>query len=147
MGEHGILDYNNIIDGIYIGTNMCCQTHFEEELKKEGIVADISLEADRVDAPFGVDFYLWLPVKDQTPPTPDQLQVGVTALQVLVKLKQKIYVHCKNGHGRAPTLVTAYLIKKGLSVAEALALVKHQRPAVHFQKNQEQALEEFSKNQ
>ena len=55
------LEYNNITNGIYIGTNQCCQTHFDEELKKEGITADISLEEDRLDAPFGVDFYVWIP--------------------------------------------------------------------------------------
>lgn len=47
------LEYNEITDGIYIGTNQCCQTHFDEKLKKEGITADISLEEDRLDAPRG----------------------------------------------------------------------------------------------
>ncbi|MBU6415489.1 hypothetical protein KGQ34_04605 [Patescibacteria group bacterium] len=28
------LDFNDIADGIYIGTNQCCQTHFDETLKK-----------------------------------------------------------------------------------------------------------------
>ena len=31
------LEYDHITDGIYIGTNQCCQTHFDERLKKEGI--------------------------------------------------------------------------------------------------------------
>jgi len=30
-----ILEYNYITDGIYIGTNQCCQTHFDERLKKK----------------------------------------------------------------------------------------------------------------
>jgi len=48
------LEYNYITNGIYIGTNQCCQTHFDEKLKKEGIEADISLEEEKIDAPFGI---------------------------------------------------------------------------------------------
>ena len=40
---HDKLDFNYIVDGIYIGTNQCCQTHFNEKLTAEGISADISL--------------------------------------------------------------------------------------------------------
>src|SRR3989338_7226111 len=89
------LEYNHITDGIYIGTNQCCQTHFDEELKKEGITADISLEEDRLDAPFGVDFYVWIPVKNHSTPKPDQLEFGVSVLERLVSMQKKVYVHCK----------------------------------------------------
>jgi protein-tyrosine phosphatase len=136
-------EFNYITDGIYIGTNQCCQTHFDERLKREGITADVSLEEDRLDAPFGVEFYLWLPVKDHTPPTPAQLELGVDFLEKLVGLGKKIYVHCRRGHGRAPTLVAAYLIKKGNIPEEAEKLIKAQRPSIHLQPSQKQALEAF----
>lgn len=139
-------DFNYITDGIFIGTNQCCQTHFDEQLVKEGISADISLEQERVDAPFGVAFYLWLPVKNHEPPAPAQLAFGVAALEKLIALGQKVYVHCKNGHGRAPTLVAAYLIKKGKTPAEAEALIKSQRPTIHLEVAQRQALERFSQH-
>lgn len=138
------LDYHYITDGVYIGTNQCCQTHFAEKLKKDGLSADISLEEERIDAPFGVDFYVWIPVKNHTAPTPDQLDFGVTVLEKLVALRKKIYVHCKNGHGRAPTLVAAYLIKKGMTPEEAEAFVKSRRPAVHLENVQREALQKFS---
>lgn len=139
------LEYNYITDGIYIGTNQCCQTHFDERLKKEGITADISLEEDRLDAPFGVDFYIWIPVKNHTPPNSDQLEFGVLTLEKLVSMGKKVYVHCKNGHGRAPTLVAAYLIKNGKSSAEAEAFIKSQRPTMHLEKIQRKALQDFSR--
>lgn len=140
------LDYNYIADGIYIGTNQCCQTHFDEQLKKEGITADISLEEDRIDAPFGVDFYIWIPVKDHVAPAPDQLKFGVSALEKLVAMQKKIYVHCKNGHGRAPTLVAAYLIKKGKTAKEAIAFIKSKRASIHLEEAQKQALREFDQS-
>lgn len=144
--DHKPLDYDYITDGIYVGTNVCCQVHFDERLAQEDIEADISLEADRVDAPFGVQFYLWLPVVDHTAPSPEQLETGVTMLETLVKLGKKVYVHCKNGHGRAPTLVAAYLIKRGKSGAEAEQLLQEKRSAVHIQDIQREALQAFQKS-
>ena len=139
------LEYDYITDGIYIGTNRCCQTHFDEKLKEGGITADISLEEDRLDTPFGVDFYLWMPVQNHTAPAHDQLEFGVAALEKLTAMGKRVYVHCANGHGRAPTLVAAYLVKKGKSPAEAEAFIKSKRPAMHLEDAQRQALEDFSK--
>ncbi len=137
--EHGI-DYSYIDDGIYIGTNQCCKVHFDAVLAEEGITADISLEESRIDQPFGVDFYIWLPTEDHEPPSPDQLQLGVSSLSTLVSGGRKIYVHCKNGHGRAPTLVAAYFIHKGMSADEAESLIKAKRPSIHLQESQREAL-------
>ncbi|MBI3495536.1 hypothetical protein HY065_02825, partial [Candidatus Berkelbacteria bacterium] len=97
-----VFEYDEITDGILIGTNQCCQVHFDKELLTKGVTADISLEAERLDAPFGVESFLWLPTKDNFPPSPDQLKLGVRMLTDLVAQKKKVYVHCKNGHGRAP---------------------------------------------
>ena len=140
------LEYDYIADGIYIGTNQCCQTHFAEKLKQEGIEADISLEEERVDAPFGVQFYAWIPIKNHTAPTSEQLDFGVATIEKLVSMKKKIYVHCQNGHGRAPTLVAAYLVKKGKTVDETIDFIKNKRPTIHLEKVQKIALEEFYKH-
>lgn len=141
-----IFEYDQITEQIYIGTNMCCDTHFKKELLEKGIVADISLEKERLDSPYGVDYFIWLPTKDLTPPSPEQLKLGVDVLNKLVKMKKKIYVHCKNGHGRAPTLVTAYFVSKGNSIEEAIKKIKEKRPSIHLRKNQIKALEKFKKN-
>lgn len=137
------LEYDYISEGIYIGTNQCCQTHFDEKLKKEGITADISLEEERMDAPFGVDFYVWIPIKDRSAPTQDQLDFEVSVLEKLVAMKKKVYVHCQNGHGRAPTLVAAYLIQQGKTPTEAVDFIKSKRPTIHLEEVQRLALERF----
>lgn len=138
------LDFNYIVDGIYIGNNKCCQTHFDESLLKEGISADISLEENQLDAPFGVEFYTWIPVKDNTAPTKDQLELGVSVLSKIVSMKKKVYVHCKYGHGRAPTLVIAYLIKQGRILDNAIEFVRSKRPSMHLEKVQKEALKVFA---
>lgn len=139
-------EYTKITREIYIGTNQCCRTHFDQELLAKGVRADISLEKGEVDRPFGVDYFLWLPVSDDWPPAPAQLDTGVAALAALVSNKQKIYIHCKNGHGRAPTLAAAYLIRyQGMTPSQALDFLKKKRPVVHLTKRQRHALEQFAK--
>ncbi|QQG46311.1 MAG: dual specificity protein phosphatase family protein [Candidatus Niyogibacteria bacterium] len=147
--KHGApkFEYNYITDGIYIGTNLCCQTHFNGELKKKGIMADVSLEEEKIDSPFGAYFYAWIPVKNHTAPKQEQLEFGVLTLKNLVAMKQKIYLHCKNGHGRAPTMMAAYLIKtRGMSPANAEKFIKKQRPSIHLEPVQRKALIKFYKN-
>ena len=139
-----ILDYNYITDGIFIGNNQCCKMGIAEVLKKEGVVADISLEEIQVDQPFGIEMYTWIPTPDHNPPNLDQISFGVSVLTKLVSQNKKIYVHCKNGHGRATTLVASYLISKGFTVEEAINLVKEKRPSMHLQDTQKDALLKFS---
>ena len=143
--QNDTLDYNYITDGIFIGTNQCCTVGLSLILQKEGVTAVISLEEDRIDQPFGVSAYLWLPTIDHTPPTQGQLMLGSETLKILVEQNKKVYVHCKNGHGRAPTLVGAYLIKKGLSLEEAESLMIENRSTVKLWKIQKEALLNFSK--
>lgn len=139
-----ILEYDYITDGIYIGTNQCCQAHFDEKLRSEGIEADVSLEEERVDMPFGVEFYTWIPIQNHTAPTQEQLRFGVSVLSELVAMKKKVYVHCRNGHGRAPTVVAAYLIKKGKGAEEAISFIKSRRPSMHLESVQEDSLRDFA---
>ena len=139
------LEFSKITEYIHIGTNKCCTLGFSHILLKAGIKADISLEEFRVDAPFGVDYYLWLPTKDHKAPTIKQLCIGVAAIDELTKQKIKTYVHCQNGHGRAPTLVAAYLISKGKNVEEAIDFIKKRRLIIHPNKEQVGALLDFKK--
>lgn len=143
--EIGKLEYNQITKHVYIGTNACYRPHFDRELLKKGVEADISLEEEKLDTPYGVRFFLWLPVKNHTAPLQEQLDFGVAALEKLAAMKKKIYVHCQNGHGRAPTLVAAYLIKKGKTVRQAIEFIKSKRPAIHLDKVQLESLNKFKK--
>ena len=138
------LEFNYIADGIYIGTNQCCQMDFDAVLVKEEITYDISLEKERIDAPYGVTSYVWIPVEDHQAPTQEQIEFGVSVLEKIVAMGKKVYVHCKNGHGRAPTLVAAYFIKQGNTVDEAIAIIKEKRQTTHLEEVQVQALHQWA---
>lgn len=144
MGLPGF-DYQQITDLVYIGTNMCCQFGFAKELLSKGVRVDISLEDLRIDAPHGVDYFLWLPTPDQHAPTPDALVLGVQMLEFCVARKLPVYIHCRNGHGRAPTLFAAYLIKQGMSVAQALETIHAKRPTAAITDIQKASLQVYAK--
>ena len=139
-------DYTEILDGVFIGTNMCCQFGFAKELLAKAVRADISLEDERVDAPRGVDYFLWLPTADGHAPMPEKLDFGIQALEYFLSKKIGVFIHCKNGHGRAPTLFVAYLMKKGMTLDAALATVKAEREAVHLSDAQMTALNAFGRS-
>lgn len=143
--KHKYTEYSKINRYIYIGTNFCCRKHFAKSLLRQGITTDISLEDNKIDTPFGVKCYLWLPVKDHHPPSRYQFLTGVSCIDKAVKNNNKVYVHCQNGHGRAPTLVAAYLISQGMSVKEAIDLLKSKRAEIHLRPSQLKALKKFAR--
>lgn len=143
--DHVQFDYNQITDEIYIGTNSCCTTHFNTSLLDKDILADISLENKKIDQPFGVKYYLWLPTIDHAAPSMEALALGIQVLTFLVNNKIKVYLHCQNGHGRAPTLVAAYFISQGMSVDKAIKKIKAKRREIHIEPVQKAALEQFAK--
>lgn len=137
-------EFNYIDDGVYIGTNLCCQSHFDESLLKDGVAADISMEAEQVDTPYGVEFYVWIPVEDHKAPTQGQLEFGVSTLEKLIGMGKKIYLHCQHGHGRSPTLFAAYLIKtRNMDVEQASEFIKERRSTIHITEPQTQALQRY----
>lgn len=139
-------EYNKITKYIYIGSNACCKNKFEKDLLSKGIRADLSVEDKKIDQPWGVDVFLWLPVKDRHPPRKYQAKLGIEFLKVCENQKKKVYVHCKRGHTRAPTIVIAYLISNGMSFDDAFNLVKKKRKVIHLSKKQVSFLKKIEKN-
>lgn len=143
--QHGSkMEYNQITEEIFLGTNSCCKAHFDERLLEKGVKADISLESERLDAPWGIKYFLWLPTIDHTTPSLDALAIGVQMIAFLVEQKHKVYVHCQNGHGRAPTLVAAYFISRGMSLKKAIKKIMKKRPEIHIEPVQMAMLEKFA---
>lgn len=143
---HTKFSYNKIEDLIYAGNNMCCQTHFEMELLSKGIVADISLEAERLDNPQGVKYFFWFPWVEDTAPSLELINLALDVLDDLLKRNIKTYIHCKNGHGRTTTLLASYFMSKNkIGADEALAIIKERRPSGHINEIQREFLSRLGK--
>ncbi|MEK9152751.1 MAG: dual specificity protein phosphatase family protein [Patescibacteria group bacterium] len=129
-------EFSEITEQVFIGNNACCRIHFEFNLLRRGISADISLEKEQVDHPYGVETYLWLPTEDHTAPSKENAAIGIEAIEAILKQGRKVFIHCKNGHGRGPTLYAAYLISQGMTPEQAVAAIKAKRPATHLEESQ-----------
>lgn len=87
-----------------------------------------------------------LPTKDNTAPTQQQLQHGVTFIENEIRTGGKVYIHCRQGFGRGPTMVLAYLISQGMTLDHAVQLVKQVRSFIKPTKSQIEALMVFEEN-
>ena len=81
---------------------------------------------------------------DFTPPSPEQLECGVAAIEQAVASERKVAVHCGGGLGRTGTLLACYLVKGGLNPSEAIARVRAVRPGSVETPAQEAAVEDYS---
>ncbi|HWQ99848.1 MAG TPA: dual specificity protein phosphatase family protein [Candidatus Methylomirabilis sp.] len=141
---HVMMDVSRITENVYVGTNACCQVHYTRMLLDKGVAHDLSLEGERVDAPYGVESYLWLPTPDHTAPTRQSLDLGIAYIREVIRSGGKVFIHCTNGHGRAPTMAAAWLISQGRSVDEAVSTVRAGRKEIHIEPAQMEALKMFA---
>lgn len=116
-------------------------------MQAEGISAIVNLrEAHKDDRAKGIGGarHLHLPTRDNTPPRLEDLAQGVAFIQQELARGGKVYVHCGVGVGRAPTQVAAYLISTGMSVSEALSMLRAVRPFIHLTSSQKRQLVAFA---
>lgn len=146
-----VFDFSKITDRIIIGSDLCrggvCLIH-GEEFKKLGVSLEINLSRENNELPpkemeIG---YVWLPVTDGYSPSVEQLKMGTCLMDTAINMGKTVFVHCKNGHARSPSLVAAYLIShNGMGVEDAIKLIKDKRPESHIEEVQRKTLEEFAK--
>ncbi len=89
-----------------------------DSLRRQGIQAIMNLCAEfcdlhwiEADAGFEVYFF---PIPDEEAPDLQELEKALDWLDECLYLGKKVLVHCRHGIGRTGTVVTAYLLRKGL---------------------------------
>lgn len=125
-----MLKYSRITPQLYVGPQF--NTAGKRKLEHEGITAVVNLRTEFDDAAHGLAFpeYCYLPTVDDESPSPEHFQTGVDFIRSVVNHGGKVYIHCKAGVGRAPTMAAAYLVSEGHSVDSAIELIKHTRPFI-----------------
>ncbi len=119
-----------------------------DRLLKRGITAIVNMREEKYsDVKKGIagERHLHLPTIDHTPPSIEDLMRGVAFItQEIEEFGGKVYIHCRAGCGRAPSMAAAYLISTGMSRKEALKFIKKSRPFISLNKNQRRVLDEFA---
>jgi predicted protein tyrosine phosphatase len=117
-----------------------------EALRAAGVTHVLSLLTTRPPDPWfaGAKAILWLPVPDYHPPTQEQLRAGCAFLDAARARGSGIFIHCRMGVGRGPTVYLAWRARLGqLDVATALKAVQQARPIVSLTVSQREALERW----
>lgn len=135
--------YSRITDEVYVGPQY--KHSGLKWMQKEGVNAVINMRIEYDDAEYGLapNEYMYLPTIDDEAPTIEQLQQGVDFCTHIINNGGKVYIHCKGGIGRAPTMAAAYFISQGMSRDEALALIRKTRPFIKVMPPQMQRLAAF----
>ncbi len=135
--------YSEITPHLYIGPQY--NKLGKRRLEKEGIQHDVNLRIEFDDAAHGLalEQYCYLPTIDDDAPTIEHLEQGVAFIEQAINNNQKVYIHCAGGIGRAPTMAVAYFISQGMSLNNAIALIKKRRPFIRITPPQLAQLKHF----
>ncbi len=118
-----------------------------DRLLHRGITAIVNMREEEYsdkDKGIGGKRHLHLPTIDHTPPSINDLKRGVAFISAEIEQHNgRVYIHCRAGCGRAPSMAAAYLISTGMSRKEALKFIKKARPFISLNKNQKRVLDQF----
>jgi protein-tyrosine phosphatase/Fe-S-cluster containining protein len=110
-----------------------------EALKRLGIDAILNLcgeycDLHDIENDYGFEVY-YLPIPDESIPDTRDLERALAWLDESIYLGKKVLVHCRFGIGRTGTLVTAYLMRRGLGLKSAAKVLKQTRanPSTYHQ--------------
>jgi hypothetical protein len=84
-----------------------------------------------------------LPTPDLHAPTQENLQKGIEFIKKEIAKGGKVYIHCRQGEGRGPTMAIAYLISTGLTYDDAFSLVQRVRTFIRPTRSQIETLRIF----
>lgn len=121
----------------------------KRKLEKYGVNGVVNLRVEFDDAAHGLalEHYCHLPTVDEEAPTLEHLHEGAAFMQRVIEAGGAVYVHCAGGVGRAPTMAAAYFMTKGMTLDEAVALIRQSRPYIDIRDPQWERLREFEARQ
>jgi protein-tyrosine phosphatase len=138
-----IISRSQITSNLYLGSQY--NLIGLQKLKALGVTAIVNMRMHSVysESVFEGIVYLHLPTIDNTAPTLADLIAGTNFMDGEIKKGGIVYVHCRQGLGRGPTMAIAYLMKIGATLEDAYRLVKIIRPFILLKQCQLKQLEKF----
>ncbi|HEY6900017.1 MAG TPA: dual specificity protein phosphatase, partial [Puia sp.] len=114
-------------------------------LREMGVTAVVNMRMHSVyvEARYQGMKYLHLPTPDNTPPKLEDLIRGAEFAHEEVQAGGKVYIHCRQGLGRGPTMAIAYLLRMGQTYEDAFATVRRVRTFINPRPGQVARLKEL----
>ncbi len=124
--------FSRITSDLYVGPQH--RARALPSMREHGITAIVNMRIEHDDADHGeaLPEYCYLPTIDDTAPTIKHLEEGVAFITRVLTDGGKVYIHCAGGIGRAPTMAAAYFVSTGMTLDEAVALIKMTRPFINI---------------
>lgn len=127
-----LLRHSQITPMLYVGPQL--NQAGAKRVQDLGIQASVNMRIEHDDAEFGEDlpYYLHIPVIDDDALSFAQIQDGVQFIAKQIAHQRPVYIHCKGGIGRAPTMAAFYLISTGMTLEESVTLIEATRPYINI---------------
>lgn len=121
-----------------------------ESIRDQGIVGIVNLcgeftDLHEIEEDFGFEVY-YLPTPDECAPDLEEMKKALEWMDEALYLKKKILIHCRHGHGRTGTFVSAYFLRRGLALKNTEKTLKGSR-ANPTNYSQWKLLKKYSKQQ
>jgi hypothetical protein len=138
------LRYSRITPELYVGGQLLQKGW--PILRERGITAVVSMRGEFDDREAGLvaSRYCYLPTVDNHAPTLAHLQQGVEFIHSEIQNGGRVYIHCWEGVGRAPTMAAAYLVSTGLPPDAAWETIRRVRPFIRPMQMQIEQIERFA---
>ena len=121
-----------------------------EWLRQQGIQVLLSLTEDPIRRDWVNDAGLMVvhePIMDMEAPTLDQLVRCVLVIERAHEQNLGVAVHCTAGMGRTGTILAGYLVRQGISAADAVTQIRRSRPGSIETSDQEEVIERFAREE
>lgn len=102
-----------------------------DSIREQGINGIVNLcgefsDLHEIEEKAGFEVY-YLPTPDEHAPELEAMERALEWLDEAIYLGKKVLVHCRHGHGRTGTFISAYLLRRGLGLKKVEKLLKNTR--------------------
>ena len=138
--------WDQVEDGVWLG--VMPQANDADDLHKLGVrgVVNTCEEAEGPTDRYGeLDIQqIRIPTVDFTEPSLKDIELAIEFIDQCRSNSAAVYVHCKSGRGRSPTVVLCWLMRfHNLGPVEAHEILKQRRPQVISSLHKRNCVQEF----